>query len=121
MITPEQLEGYRAGWREHKRQREQILVDRYSQAMAKARLAANHLKQVYNCKTYLFGSLARRNGFMEHSDIDIAISSPGRQVDYWQLYSEVMNILAPFDFDLVELERIEPVVRDYILKEGMEL
>jgi len=32
-----------------------------------------------------------------------------------------MDILAPFEFDLVELEKIDPEVRDYLIKGGVEL
>lgn len=121
MLTPEQLSQYRSGWREHKRQKEQQLARRYSQALERARRAAGHLKTNYGCKVILFGSLLREDRFMEHSDIDIAVSGLSDMVNFWKLYSEVMDILAPFDFDLVELEKIEPEVRDYILKGGMEL
>ncbi|MFZ5633361.1 MAG: nucleotidyltransferase family protein [Bacillota bacterium] len=121
MTTPDRLESYRAGWRKYRQQKEQFLADRRRQAMEKAWLAAGHLKRQYGCKTYLFGSLAREGGFMEHSGIDLAVSAPPGRVNFWQLYSEVMNILAPFEFDLVELERIDPEVRDYILREGVEL
>ncbi|KJR95997.1 MAG: hypothetical protein VR68_16615 [Peptococcaceae bacterium BRH_c4a] len=121
MITPEQLESYRSGWREYKRQRDQDLASRYRRAMAKTRLAAEHLKRNYKCKVYLFGSMAREDKFTDHSDIDLAVSNLDKQTNFWKLYSEVMNILAPFDFDLVEMERIDPDIRQYILKEGMEL
>ena len=121
MLTPEQLSQYRSGWREHKRQKEQQLARRYSQALELARRAAVHLKVNYGCKVTLFGSLLREDRFMEHSDIDIAVSGLSDRVNFWKLYSEVMDILAPFDFDLVELEKIEPEVRDYILKGGVEL
>lgn len=121
MPTSEQLSKYRAGWREHQKQKEQHLARRYSQAMERVRRAAVHLKKNYGCKVILFGSLLREDRFMEHSDIDIALSGLSDKVNFWKLYSEVMDILAPFDFDLVELEKIEPEIRDYILKGGVEL
>ncbi|SFH06718.1 Predicted nucleotidyltransferase [Desulfotomaculum arcticum] len=121
MLTPRQLAVYRTGWREHKKQKEQQLIRRYRHAMERVRLAAAHLKQYYGCKVILFGSLLREDRFMEHSDIDIAVSGLNNRENFWKLYSEVMDILAPFDFDLVELERIDPEVREYIQKEGMEL
>ncbi|MBF7081602.1 nucleotidyltransferase domain-containing protein [Desulfallas sp. Bu1-1] len=121
MLTPEQFSKYRDGWREYKKQKEQQLARRYRQATDRVRRAAVHLKQNYGCKVILFGSLLREERFMEHSDIDIAVSGLNNQANFWKLYSEVMDILAPFDFDLVELEKIDPEVREYILKEGMEL
>jgi predicted nucleotidyltransferase len=121
MLTPEQLNNYRFGWREHKKQKEQQLARRYRQAMERARRAAGYLKQHYGCKVILFGSLLREEKFMEHSDVDIVVSGLGNQVNFWRLYSEVMDILAPFDFDLVELENVDSDVREYILKEGVEL
>jgi len=89
--------------------------------MERVRRAAGHLKKNYGCKVTLFGSLLREDRFMEHSDIDIAVSGLSDEVNFWKMYSEVMDILAPFDFDLVELEKIEPEVQDYILKGGVEL
>jgi len=121
MITPEQLESYRSGWREYKRQRDQDLASRHRHAMAKTHLAAEHLKRHYKCRVYLFGSMVREDRFTDRSDIDLAVLNLDSQTNFWKLYSEVMNILSPFDFDLVEMERIDPDVRQYILKEGMEL
>lgn len=113
--------GYRAGWQQLTRQREKELETRYEKAIKQVRLAAEHLKQKYNCKVFLFGSLVDKNKYMNHSDIDIAVSGVGIDVNFWQLYSEVMDILHPFDFDLVEMEKIDPEVRDYILDVGLEL
>jgi len=121
VITPKQLECYRAGWLEYRKRKEQNLAGRYNDAMDRARLAANHIKQQYNCRVFLFGSLLLKDKFMEHSDIDLAVADLTPGVNFWQLYSDVMNILHPFDFDLVELERIDPMVREHILKRGIEL
>lgn len=121
MLTPEQLSKYRSGWREHQKQKEQQIALRYSQAMERVRRAADHLKKNYGCRVILFGSLIREDRFAEHSDIDIAVSGLSDRVNFWKLYSEVVDILAPFDFDLVDLENIEQEVRDYIRKGGVEL
>lgn len=121
MITPKKLAEYRSGWRNYKKEEERQLALRYKLANNKVRQAAAHLKHTYNCKVFLFGSLLREENFMEHSDIDIAVSGLNNQVNFWKLYSEVMDILVPFDFDLVELENIEPEVREYIQKGGVEL
>ncbi len=58
---------------------------------------------------------------MEHSDIDMAVANLGCEINFWRLYAEVMSILHPFDFDLIELERIDLEVREYILQKGLEL
>jgi predicted nucleotidyltransferase len=121
MITPSQLEGYRTGWQKRKKIQEENLTNRYNTAMAKASLAISAIKQKYKCKAFLFGSLLHKEEFLEHSDIDIAVAGLAPEINFWQLYSEVMDILHPFDFDLVELERIDPEVREYIVREGMEL
>ncbi|MHB8917113.1 MAG: nucleotidyltransferase family protein [Desulfocucumaceae bacterium] len=121
MPTPEQISRYRSGWREDQKRKEQLLARRYHEAMERVRRAASHLKKNYGCTVTLFGSLLREDLFMEHSDIDIAVSGLSGEVSFWKLYSEVMDILAPFDFDLVELEKIDPEVRNYILKGGLEL
>jgi len=121
VITPKQLDRYRAGWLEYKKRKERDLASRYDDAMTRARLAAGYIKQQYNCRVFLFGSLLLKDKFMEHSDIDLAVADLAPEVNFWQLYSDVMNILHPFDFDLVEVERIDPVIREYILKKGVEL
>ncbi|OPY57965.1 MAG: hypothetical protein A4E55_01270 [Pelotomaculum sp. PtaU1.Bin035] len=120
-ITREQLDRYRAGWLEYKQRKELDLAVRYNDAMARARLAAGHIKQRYKCRVFLFGSLLLKDRFGEHSDIDLAVADLAPETNFWQLYSEVMNILHPFDFDLVELERVDPAVRENILKGGVEL
>jgi len=119
--TTKQLDRYRAGWLEYKRRKEQELTSRYDDAIAKARLAAGHIKQRYNGRVFLFGSLLRRDKFMEHSDIDLAVADLAPEVNFWELYAAVMNALHPFEFDLVELERIDPLVREHILNRGIEL
>ena len=121
VLTPKQLAGYRAGWLERKKKRGQELEARYKKAITLARKAAEHLKQAYQCRVFLFGSLLEKDKFMEHSDIDIATLNLSSEQNFWRVYAEVMDILHPFDFDLIELERIDPEVRDYILQKGLEL
>lgn len=121
MVTPKELAGYRAGWQRYKRLREQALAERYDKAMARVKLAAEQIKKKFGCRIFLFGSLLQKDKFMEHSDIDLAVSNLGSDVNFWELYSDVMTFLHPFDFDLVELERIDPEVREYVLLRGMEL
>ncbi|HZK18956.1 MAG TPA: nucleotidyltransferase domain-containing protein [Clostridia bacterium] len=70
---------------------------------------------------FIFGTLTRKDAFTDSSDIDIAISGLDQDVSFWKMYSEVMNILTPFDFDLVELEKIEPGFRKDILTGGEEI
>ncbi|GAW94093.1 nucleotidyltransferase family protein [Calderihabitans maritimus] len=121
MVTQEKLELYRAGWQEYKKKKKQDLEKRFQEARQRAHLAADHLKKHYNCNVYLFGSLLSSDKFLEHSDIDMAISGLDERVNFWRLYSEVMDILAPFDFDLIELENIDVEAREEILKEAIEL
>ncbi len=121
MLTPKQLANYRAGWREYNEKKKQELEIRHKKALHLAQKAAENLKQKYRCRVILFGSMLQKQKFMEHSDIDLAISGLGSDQNFWQVYSEVMGILQPFDFDLIELERIDPEVRDYILQKGLEL
>ncbi len=121
MLTPEQLSKYRSGWREFRKQKERQQSRRYSRAMDQARRAALHLKKNYGCKVILFGSLLREDGFMEHSDIDIAVSGLNPKVNFWEMHSEVVDILTPFDLDLMELEKTDPELKNFILKGEMEL
>jgi len=121
VVTPEQRRGYRAGWQRYREQRKRDLAKRYQQAMERARAAAEHLKEQYGCRVFLFGSMLRKDRFMKHSDIDIAVLGLDSLINFWKLYSEVMDILAPFDFDLIELEKVDHEMRESILKEGIEL
>ncbi|MBU4532062.1 MAG: nucleotidyltransferase domain-containing protein [Eubacteriales bacterium] len=99
----------------------QALKNRYERAMTQARVAADHLKKKYGCRVFLFGSIVNEQRFMDHSDIDMAVAGVGTEVNFWVLYSEVMKILHPFEFYLVELERIEADVCDHVLQKGLEL
>ncbi len=121
MVIPEQLAGYKAGWEESRKKRKQELRTRYNRARKCAQKAVEHLKRNYHCRVYLFGTLTRKEAFTDSSDIDIAVSGLDRGANFWKMYSEVMDILAPFDFDLVELEKIEPGLRKHILKEGEKM
>ncbi|RJX17456.1 MAG: hypothetical protein C4575_13130 [Desulforudis sp.] len=115
------LTGYRLGWEKERMREKQALRNRHERAMTQARVAGEHLKQKYGCRVFLYGSIIDEERFLDHSDIDMAISDLGVEVDFWVVYSEVMKILHPFGFDLVELERIEAEVRDHILQKGVEV
>lgn len=121
MLTPEELQTYRRSWQEHKKETARRLAERHREARQKAHAAAHYLKQNYPCRVFLFGSLLNPERFGEYSDIDLAISGLPDHVNFWQLYYRMMEILSPFDFDLIELENVTPEVREYIIKKGLEL
>ena len=72
----------------------------------------------YNPKRiYQWGSLLHPEQFCEISDIDIAVEGIGSAELFFALYGDASDLTA-FPLDLVELEKIEPVHRNSIVKRG---
>lgn len=71
-------------------------------------------------KIYLFGSWAR-NTNKTSSDIDIAIwhpFSPGPEF-FVQLRDLIEESTLPYRVDLIDLNHVDPVIKDKILQEGI--
>lgn len=93
--------------------------ERYNQAVIKANLAADILKTKYSAnKVLLFGSLLDDNKFDENSDIDLAISGV-RDDKFYEALGTIMQIVAPFDVDLIDINDCRESIRKSIEREGV--
>lgn len=111
----------RAGIKKRRQLKKQALALRKEQAREKARQAADLIRSRGGRRVFLFGSLAHGKSFWEHSDIDLAVSGLSREVNFWQLYADVLARVEPFQADLVILEEAPAELRQQILREGVEL
>lgn len=97
------------------------LQERKEKAISEAKRLAKILKQDFGAeKVYLFGSLARPDGFHTRSDIDLAVQglSPRK---YYRAVSFLLDEAQDFQVDLIDLEECRETIRLRILEEGVEL
>ncbi len=67
------------------------------EAINKAEKIASFLKTSYGARNvYLFGSLAWRNRFTSHSDIDTYVDGFPKEKDYWEAVAKSEEIAMPF-------------------------
>jgi len=68
---------------------------------------------------YLFGSWAKGNA-SESSDIDLGIVTKGKfsWEDYYELCAKVAKLFRSDRFDLIWLNRADPVLKFLVIKEG---
>jgi Nucleotidyltransferase domain. len=111
----------RAGIRNRQQIKKKALVRRKEEAQEKARRAAALIRSRGGGRVFLFGSLVPGRNFWEHSDIDLAVSGLPSEVNFWQLYADVLAQVEPFRADLVILEEAPAELRQQILREGVEL
>ncbi len=72
----------------------------------------------YNPKRiYQWGSLLHPEQFSEISDIDIAVEGIGSAETFFKLFGEA-DAMTKAPLDLVELEKVEPVHRESIIRKG---
>ena len=92
--------------------------DLYKEASDDCRKIIQMIIDKYNPKRiYEWGSLLHPEQFSEISDIDIAVEGIGSAETFFALYGDASDLTA-FPLDLVQLEKIEPVHRDSIIKRG---
>jgi uncharacterized protein len=93
-----------------------------AEAIGKAREIADFLKDRYGVKNiYLFGSLAWRNKFTCHSDIDLYIESFPKEKCYWEAVAKSEEIAAPYPVTIVIADTANPVMKQKIESEGLLL
>ncbi len=68
-------------------------------------------------RIYVFGSLAE-DRFRRHSDIDVAVEGVPDEV-FIRALCVLNDISDDFEFDLVELDHISPLLRKRILEKGV--
>jgi len=94
---------------------------RYDLAWQKARQAAEILKKHYMAENvFVFGSLLHKETFDLDSDIDLAAAGiPDNR--FYHAIGTLMQILAPFEVDLVDINDCRKSIKKTIESEGMEL
>lgn len=96
-------------------------VRRRKQARNAARRAAVCLKRDYDAsRVVLFGSFARERRLGPRSDIDLAAWGVPA-ASYYEAVARVQETVAPFEADLIRMERSPTSLRDHVQQEGMEL
>jgi predicted nucleotidyltransferase len=87
----------------------------YEEAYRKALEGAKYLYEQGAKKVFLFGSITNPELFMRRSDIDIAVEGlPEKR----RLIAEgvLVDILYPYDFDLVAIDSKEIIAREEIIE-----
>ena len=120
-ITPEQMAGYREGYRRRKAQRAQVLAARYARAWQVARAGATMLKEQFGAaQVAVFGSVLRPERFSERSDVDLAVWGLDERL-YLKAVSALLDIDPGISVDLVEAEFARPALLAVIEEEGVAL
>ncbi|MCL5038372.1 MAG: nucleotidyltransferase domain-containing protein [Firmicutes bacterium] len=116
------LESLRRGWRRREAEEREQESQRRQLALAKAKRAAQYLKDRYGTKeVYLFGSLVYGLHFTVHSDIDLLAVGFPEEANYWHALAEIEGITRPFPVSLVLEENAVPGLRETARKKGIQL
>lgn len=120
-LTPEQMTGYREGYRRRRDLRQQALAARHARAWQVARAAATLLKEQFGAaQVAVFGSLLRPDRFRERSDVDLAVWGLDERM-YLKAVSRLLDLDPEISVDLVEAEFAAPRLRAVIEQEGVML
>lgn len=120
-ITPEQMAGYREGYRRRKAQRAQLLAARHARAWQVALTGAAMLKERFGAaRVVAFGSVLRPEKFHERSDVDLAVWGLDERL-YLKAVSSLLDIDPEISVDLVEAEFARPALLEVIQAEGVTL
>ncbi len=120
--TQEQAEMVKCAWKKKIAKRKEAEEKRRAEALQKAGEIAIFLKSSYEVgKIYLFGSLAWRERFTAHSDIDLYLENFPDDKSFWEALAKAEEIAIPFPVSIVLAENAHPGMRAKIEKEGIEL
>lgn len=115
----EDLESYRAAWRQRQQAEERLCREMAARARASAQSMAEFLKDKYGCRTvYLIGSLARGE-FGERSDIDLVAEGIPPE-HYVHACAEIAS-RSEFPVDLIPLEKADELIKESLASEGIRL
>lgn len=85
-------------------------------------MLAAWLKEKWGAKeVFLYGSLAREQGFDHLSDIDLFVIGLPTDTDYWRLLAEGRELARPFSPTIVPEEDALPSLHQKVLREGKAL
>lgn len=87
----------------------------YEEAYRKALEGAKYLYEQGAKKVFLFGSITKPELFMQKSDIDIAVEGLSEEKRL-SVEAVLIDILFPYDFDLVVIDSKDIVAREEIME-----
>ncbi len=87
----------------------------YEEAYRKALEGAKYLYEQGAKKVFLFGSITKPELFMQKSDIDIAVEGLSEEKRL-SVEAKLIDILFPYDFDLVVIDSKDIVAREEIME-----
>jgi len=92
------------------------------EALSKAYQIADLLKIEFGVgKVYLFGSLAWRDKFSIHSDIDLYLADLPAEYSYWDVLVTAERVAQPYLLNLVLAENACESLRNKVEKKGIIL
>jgi uncharacterized protein len=120
--TEEQAKLVKKNWEKKIAKKQEDEKENRAKALSKAKDVASFLQHNYKVeKVYLYGSLAWRNRFTSHSDIDLYIYNFPPDQSYWEALAKAEEIAIPFPLTLVLDENANPKLREKIEQEGIKL
>lgn len=87
----------------------------HEDAYLKAIKGVKYLYEQGARKVYLFGSIVKPESFMRKSDIDIAVEGLPDDI-YLKVEAGLVDILYPYDFDLIVLDSKNVIAREEIIE-----
>ncbi|MCW3490403.1 nucleotidyltransferase family protein [Dethiobacter alkaliphilus] len=109
-------------WRERKERNKLKELKRKEDALDKAKMVSDHLKNKYGVEyVYLFGSLIWGKHFTASSDIDLLICGFPDNINYWEVLAAVERMAMPFPISLVLDSTADQGLKEKVMKEGVLL
>lgn len=120
-LSEEQIERYRAGWRQKAAEYTQRQLQRQHLGWQIARQGAQVLKDQFQVqRVWLFGSLLETHRIHEDSDIDLAVEGLDME-QYLEAVGSLSDLSPQFLVDLVPIERAPQRLHQTIREQGVEL
>lgn len=120
-IPPEKIEVFRQTAQRRREREKEDIARRKERAWAAARHAATLLKDQFQAtRVVVFGSLVHDGFFTRWSDVDIAAWGIDPE-DTFRAIGAVMDMEAPLDVNLVDVNTCRPSILERIKEEGVDL
>ena len=117
-----EVEILRNSWRKKQDRKHNRAYEKRTEAHHKAKKIADYLKSSYSVKeVYLFGSLAWRSKFTDHSDIDIYVKGFPKDKSFWTALAESERIAAPYPLSIVLDESATQSLKDKVETGGIKI
>ncbi|MFO7953017.1 MAG: nucleotidyltransferase domain-containing protein [Bacillota bacterium] len=117
-----EVEVLKNSWRKKKERKHKREYEKRTEVRNKAKEVADYLKSSYRVKeVYLFGSLAWRSKFTDHSDIDIYVKGFPKDKSFWSALAESERIAAPYPVSIVLDESATQSLKDKVETGGIKI